>query len=214
MLLTHWPLAHAAVTLNLSFSNSHQGQTYWAFPMKMSSGECHKTSLKISRHWFRYCVGAVRQQAITWTNVKQVLWHHKAPLSHNESISFQCCLFNTLRPRQNRRHFADDVFKCNFLNENVWIPIKISLKFVTEGPINNIPALVQIMAWRRPGDKPLSEPMMVNLLTHICVTRPQWVKKTFEDVLTLSTVWIHNYTPCFKWGVVTSAVIQLNNHWS
>ena len=35
--------------------------------------------------------------------------------------------------------------------------------------------LVQIMAWRRPGDKPLSEPMMFNLLTHICVTRPQWV---------------------------------------
>ena len=34
------------------------------------------------------------------------------------------------------------------------------------------------MAWRRPGDKLLSEPMMVNLLTHICVTRPQWVKET------------------------------------
>ena len=32
------------------------------------------------------------------------------------------------------------------------------------------------MAWRRPGDKPLSEPIMVSLLTHICVTRPQWVK--------------------------------------
>ena len=38
-----------------------------------------------------------------------------------------------------------------------------------------IPSLVQIMAWRRPGDKPLSEPMMVSLLTHICVTGPQWV---------------------------------------
>ena len=69
-------------------------------------------------------------------------------------------VFNSLRPRQNRRHFADDVFKCNFMNENVWIPIKISLKFVPEGPINNISALVQIMAWRRIGDKPLSEPMM------------------------------------------------------
>ena len=82
---------------------------------------------------------------------------------------------NTLRPRQNGRHFADDIFKCIFLNENVWILIKISLKFVPKGPINNIPALVQIMAWRRPGDKPLSEPLMVSLLTHICVTRPQWV---------------------------------------
>ena len=68
--------------------------------------------------------------------------------------------FNSLRPRQNRRYFADDVFKCNFLNENVWIPIKMSLKIVPKRPINNIPALVQIMAWRRTGDKPLSEPMM------------------------------------------------------
>ena len=42
----------------------------------------------------------------------------------------------------------------------VWIPIKISLKFVPEGPINNISALVQIMAWRRTGDKQLSEAMM------------------------------------------------------
>ena len=61
-----------------------------------------------------------------------------------------------------------------FVNENVRISIKKSLKFVPNGPVNNILALVQIMAWRRPGDKPLSEPMVVSLLTHICVTRPQW----------------------------------------
>ena len=69
----------------------------------------------------------------------------------------------SLRLRQNRRHFADDVFKCNFMNKIGWIPIEISLKFVPKGPINNIPALVQIMAWRRTGDKPLSEPMMTQL---------------------------------------------------
>ena len=84
---------------------------------------------------------------------------------------------NTLRPRQNGRRFPDDIFKCIFLNKNVWISIKISLKFVPKGPINNIPALVQIMAWRRSGDKPLSEPMIVGLPTHICVTRPQWVNE-------------------------------------
>ena len=91
---------------------------------------------------------------------------------------------NTLRPRQDGRYFPDDNFKCIFLNENVWISIKISLKFVPKGSISNIPALVQIMAWRRPGDKPLSEPMMVSLLTHICVTRPQWVK-----VKSLRLIW-------------------------
>ena len=68
---------------------------------------------------------------------------------------------NTLRPRQNGHHFADDTFKCIFLNESVPILFKISLKFVPLGPVNNIPVLVQLMAWRRPGDKPLSEPMIV-----------------------------------------------------
>ena len=43
--------------------------------------------------------------------------------------------------------------QCIFLNENVAIAIKISLKLVPKGPINNILALVQLMAWRRPGDK-------------------------------------------------------------
>ena len=55
-------------------------------------------------------------------------------------------LFYTLRPRQTGRHFADDIFKCIFFNEMAWIPIKMSLKFVPKGPINNIPALVQMMA--------------------------------------------------------------------
>ena len=88
------------------------------------------------------------------------------------------CQVNSLltEAETNGRYNADDIFKCIFLNENVWFPTKISLKFVPKGPINNIQALVLIMAWRRPGDKPLSEPMMVRLPTHICVTRPQWVK--------------------------------------
>ena len=78
---------------------------------------------------------------------------------------------NTLRPRQNGCHFADDTFKPIFLNENIRISPKISLKFVPKGPINNIPALVQIMAWRRPGGKPLFEAMVVSF------ARPQWVNK-------------------------------------
>ena len=86
-----------------------------------------------------------------------------------------CYSINALRPRQNGRHFPDDIFKCSFLNKKIWISIKISLEFVPKGPINNNPALVQIMAWRRPGDKPLSEPMRVSLLTHIYVIRHQLI---------------------------------------
>ena len=91
---------------------------------------------------------------------------------------------NTLRPKQNGHRFADDTFKRIFLNENARISINISLKFVPKGSINNDPALVQIMAWCRSGDKPLSESMMVSLPTHICVTRPQWVKQ-WEDAIHL-----------------------------
>ena len=61
---------------------------------------------------------------------------------------------------QNGRHFADVLFKCFLLNENAWISIKISLKFVPKGPNKNIPALAHIMVWCRPGDKPLPEPMI------------------------------------------------------
>ena len=88
--------------------------------------------------------------------------------------------FNNLRPRKNGRHFPDDIFNSIFLNENAWTPIKFSLKFVPKGPIDNIPALVQIMAGRRLGGKLLSEPMIVRLPTHICVTRPQWVKDHWQ----------------------------------
>ena len=76
-----------------------------------------------------------------------------------------CLGLNVLKSNNNEyygHHFADDVFKCIFL----------------KGSINNLPALVLIMAWRQPGDKPSSGPMKVRLLTHICVTRPQRVNSS------------------------------------
>ena len=113
---------------------------------------------------------------------------------------------NTLRPRQDGRHFPDDILICIFSNENEWHSIKISLTFVTNVPINNIPALVQIMAWCRPGDKPLSEPIMVVLPTHICVTRPQWVKLYTTDKL--SFYWI----PSYHWSLWHQAIARTHVH--
>ena len=120
-------------------------------------------------------------QIMAWCQIG-IIWISDGP------IYWQTWCVNTLRPRQNGRRFADDSFKCLFWNENRWISTKISLKFVPNGPINDIPALVQIMAaWHRPGDKPLSEPMLVSFLTHICITRPQWVKgMTYVDVRVVS----------------------------
>ena len=59
---------------------------------------------------------------------------------------------------------ADDIFKCIFLNENVRISIKISLKFVPKGPIGNKSALVQVMAWRWTGNKSLPAPMLTQFI--------------------------------------------------
>ena len=84
--------------------------------------------------------------------------------------------FNILRPRQNGSHFESDISKCIFLNENVWISIKISLKFIWMVQLTILQNWFRY--WRRPGDNPLSELMMVNSLTHICVAQPQRVKGT------------------------------------
>ena len=64
------------------------------------------------------------------------------------SVCFIASKINTLRPRQNGRHF-----KMDFPTWNVWILIKISLNFVPKVVINNIRALVQIMFWSRPGNQ-------------------------------------------------------------
>ena len=83
--------------------------------------------------------------------ISQVKW----TLEGIEDIALMSSIplsFNTLRPRQNGRRFADDTFKRIFVNENVIISIEISPKFVRTGPTDNFPSLVQIMAWRRPGD--------------------------------------------------------------
>ena len=119
----------------------------------------------------------------TWEREVHVRISGQQPLSYIWSQFFCFNQVNTLRPRQDERHFADDIFTCIFFNENCCILIKFSLKYAHKGPINNNPALVQIMAWRRSGDKPLSEPMMISLLTHICVTRPQWVKHAWISIM-------------------------------
>ena len=127
-----------------------------------------------------HCFTLIPQDFFTGTEA--IMWgnHKVAPVP-----------VNTLRPGQDGRRFPDDTLEHIFLKENVRISIKISLNFAPKSPIDNIPALFQKMAWRRSGAKPLYEPMMVRLPTHICVTRPQWVKQPWR-------LWVNmacSYTP-------------------
>ena len=150
---------------------------HWSYVFLALSHRYHIGDLE--QHCFNRWLVVQSHQSIAWTNTDLLslrpLWIHYSliwvntqgfpcKILHLNILSAKwrpfCSGFNSLRPRQNIRHFADDVFKCNFLNDYVWIPIEISLKFVPKRPINNIPALVQIVAWRHKGDKPLSEPKM------------------------------------------------------
>ena len=79
--------------------------------------------------------------------------------------------FNSSPPGRDYPLFADDIFRYIFVNEKFRILVKISLNFVPEGPIDNEPALVQILAWRRIGDKPLSEPALTHSQMHKCGTK-------------------------------------------
>ena len=114
--------------------------------------------------WRIKCTENMQQcwKYVGWWN--KTLWHlykihkfsfKKMDLKIQFASLFHLDFVNTLRPRRNRRHFADDIFKCIFLNENEWISLRISLKFVSNVPINDITSSFQIMAWHWPGDKPL-----------------------------------------------------------
>ena len=136
---------------------------------------------------------------------------------------------NTSRLRQDGRHFADDIFTCIFFNENFCILIKFLLKYVCKGPIENNLALVQIMAWRRSGDKPSSEPMMISLLTHLCVTRPQWVNiemvlthwgrdkmaANFQTPFSIALSWkkMFEFRLKFHWRLFLRVQLTIFQHW-
>ena len=98
------------------------------------------------------------------------------------------------------RDKMDAISQTTFSRTFPWMKMfEFRLKFHwSKGRINNIPALVQIMAWRRSGDKPLSEPMMCGTPTHICVTRPQWVNSHFQNKI---------------WDEKRSIPFEMNFHW-
>ena len=98
----------------------------------------HRYRISLTRTWVAPFILLSFKQMETLWSVILVLVSNQPLIGIRNTDS----TVNTLRPRQNGRHFPDDVFNCIFLNENVWFSIEISLKFVPKGPINNIPALV------------------------------------------------------------------------
>ena len=133
--------------------------------------------------WFRFIDVSYQSNLSIYFRVASLAldqyWENHCPRANEANLKDG---INTLRLiKKNATILQTKFSNVIFLDENIWILLKISLKFVCKFQMNNIPALVQMMIWRRTGDKPLSEPIMVSLLTHIWVIRPQcvWI------------VWIH-----------------------
>ena len=141
----------------------------------------NKTSMKQRRngHMMTYTLnkfpcklGAYNSNVHHFTWIRSHRCSKRSAISVSEIHSF----LNTLRSRQDGRHFPDDIFKCIFVNGNWCILITISLKYVRKGPIYNNSALVQIMALvpnRRQAIIWTNDDL---LWWRICTSRPQWVK--------------------------------------
>ena len=105
-------------------------------------------------------------------------------------------LLNTLRPK---KIFA--ILQTTFLNsfpliKSCYILVRIALK-VSKGPINNKPAGAQIMAWRRTGDEPLSEPMMLYLF--------------YQQILWYKDISVQHYTICFVYCKCIEIITAIRN---
>ena len=148
-----WSVVWDICTRTTSFMAVSKGKAKWHFIL--IERETFKTTLKrkslhFDEMFITGCTGSCQNdnfQCSQWWKFRQNDDIFVSVYVHGKGSTRGA--LNTLRPRQNVHRFADDTFKHIFLNENVRISIKISLKFVPKGPINNNPVMVQIMAWRR-----------------------------------------------------------------
>ena len=95
---------------------------------------------------------------------------------------------NTLGPRQNDRHFPDDIFNCILLKENICLKFQIkcsklyNLQYSSIGLDNGLaPTRRQAIIWT-----------IYRLPTHVCVTRPEWVNQIIK--ISICTQWVKYMT--------------------
>ena len=136
------------------------GDATWRQGTRSTLAQVMACCLTAPSHYLNQC----------WLIIGEVHWHPSQALSLDDvkipikkyRLKISVLKWHPGLPAINEFNslFSDDTFRCMFVNENFCILIEISLKFVPKGPFDNNPTLVQIMAWRLIGDKPLSEPML------------------------------------------------------
>ena len=116
---------------------------------------------------------------------------------------------------QNGRHFANNIFKCIFVNEKFYVLIPISLKFASKGSIGNESALVQVMVWRRTGNKPLPKTKLA-LFTDAFIWHQGAKGKTIHrSMYSCTNFAVHSQTQCIQYSfcnlINQSSMLQLTN---
>ena len=146
---------------------SYQAQYQGVSQINITLKNQNKCYLVLLIAKYKYCLATVIHCVHITTEWDSAdLSKSKSPSDNMEQFLLSTHWAETKWPPFSRRHF-----QMHFS----WMKMNTFRSRLPKSPINNIPALVQIMAWRRLGDKPLSEPMMVGFPTHLCITRPQWV---------------------------------------
>ena len=126
-----------------------------------------KRHLKLlSGKWQAFCLGFNMLRSCIWNDDHVMMGascfrHTVLRYHHPQGMALA---FTHLSQNKNGCYFADDIFKCISMNEKFCILIKISLKFVPKGLIDNKTALVQVLSWCRSSGKPLPEPMLIQFL--------------------------------------------------
>ena len=155
----------------------------------------------------------------------------KCVKSGHVALIFECVsAVSTLKPRQKGRHFASEIFKYIFLNGNFWISNKISLKYVVLGLTDNMSTLLQIWWLDRTGDKPSSDPMIIQFtdayltpdlneliykLPHIGIL--QVVRTIHTTEMKTSTFWLNVHHWCHRklafWQLPVQLTTIISSKW-
>ena len=146
----------------LTFAKGHLARAKWRpswFGLNVLTHRCDQPDSSCLRYIWGYLNIAVRlTKHNKMTSISQQHPECQWGALTLNVVAFQSFRFNTLRPRQNGRHFASDMFQFILLDENYFK--LISLKFFPMGSIKNKLALVGIGVWHRTGDRLLSKPMV------------------------------------------------------
>ena len=155
--------------------------------VKLPSDEFNWILFMVSQHWFRWWLGAIRHQAITWTNVHTFLCHHMASLGHNElhktqiqSEPLECLsLFNSLSPGRWSSNFDNVITLMTLIIQNTHAVAWVLLVKLLSGEYHRTSLMgVHIVSGNSlvpSGNEPIPKPISTQIYVTIWVTRPQWV---------------------------------------